>query len=355
MEQQARKTFLINFLYFLTVFALVFIVFRFMLGYLMPFIIGAVIAWAVQKPAGFIAKKTRLKSSLCAAVLAAAVFLAAAALCTAAVYFIINSAGRFLADALSYVQPAAEFLQKLGNRLDSFFSGMPEDFVSAAESMLKNALNGLSERLTETLSGFAGVIVGNAPGFLISCIVAVVSSCYIAADYPGLLKFFRSMCGSRIYGNILRIKLIFTKSIFSFVKGYLLLMLITFAELAVGFYILGLKNALFLALLIAFIDILPVLGTGTVLIPWAVIELIMRNMYIGIGIIVLYAVITIIRNFAEPKIIGGQIGINPLFTLLAMFIGIKLFGFIGMFILPMTLIVIFKYYKEEMEKENTAF
>lgn len=355
MEERARKSFLINLIYFLTVGVLIFIICRFMLEYLMPFIIGAVIAWAVQKPAVFIAGKIRVKSSVCAAILAAAVFLAAAALCMGAVAFLVNSAGRFFEDISLYAKSAAEFFKKLGGRLENFFTALPDEFVSAGKIMLENALGGISERITSAISGFAGAVVKSTPGFLISCIVAAVSSCYIAADYTGLIKFFRSMCGRKIYGNILKVKTIFTESILSFIKGYSLLMLITFAELAAGFYILKIKNALFLALLIAFIDILPVLGTGTVLLPWAATELLMKNTYLGIGLIILYVLITLIRNFAEPKIIGGQIGINPLFTLLSMFVGIKLFGFIGMFVLPIALIIVFKYYKQEMEAEAVSF
>ena len=104
------------------------------------------------------------------------------------------------------------------------------------------------------------------------------------------------------------------------------------------------KYALLLGLLIAIIDILPVLGTGTVLIPWGIAELLFENTALGIGLLVLYAVITVIRNFAEPKIVGRQMGINPLFTLLSMFIGIKLLGFAGVIIFPTALIVTVKYY-----------
>ena len=126
---------------------------------------------------------------------------------------------------------------------------------------------------------------------------------------------------------------------------------ITFLELLAGLYILRIKYAPLLAALISVIDILPVLGTGTVLVPWAAAELLARDTAAGIGLLVLYAVITVIRNFAEPKIIGKEMGINPLFTLLAMFIGLKLFGFAGILLLPITLIVVVKYYKDEMEAE----
>ena len=136
-------------------------------------------------------------------------------------------------------------------------------------------------------------------------------------------------------------------SVFKLIKGYGILMLMTFLELLAGFLILRVKYALLLSLLIAVIDILPVLGTGTVLIPWGIAGLILKNTALGIGILVLYAVITVIRNFAEPKIIGKQIGINPLFTLLSMFIGIKLLGFAGVIIFPTALIVTVKYYSED--------
>ena len=128
-------------------------------------------------------------------------------------------------------------------------------------------------------------------------------------------------------------------------------MLITFLELTAGLMLLKIKYAPFIALLISVIDILPVLGTGMVVIPWGFAELITGNAARGIGLLVMYAVITLVRNFAEPKIIGDKIGINPLFTLLAMFIGLKTAGIAGVLLFPTALIVTVKYYKNEMNEE----
>ena len=102
----------------------------------------------------------------------------------------------------------------------------------------------------------------------------------------------------------------------------------------------------------AIVDLLPVLGTGTVLLPWGIILLISSDSFSGFGMIALYVVITLVRNFAEPKIIGSQIGINPLFTLLAMFAGLKLFGFVGLILLPITLIVTIEYYRKEINADK---
>ena len=130
--------------------------------------------------------------------------------------------------------------------------------------------------------------------------------------------------------------------------------MLTVAELTIGFFLLKIKYAPLLALAIAIVDLLPVLGTGAVLIPWGIIWLLIGKIPLGISILVLYAIITVVRNFAEPKIIGGQIGIHPLFTLIAMFVGIKFFGVLGVFILPISLIVIVKYYKSETDMNDTV-
>lgn len=289
MDERAKKNFLITAAYIVTVGAIVFIVCRFLLKYLMPFIIGGLIAWAVQKPAYYISGKTRLNSKISAALLTAAVF----ALLAAALFFAV-----------------------LG-------------FTTAAGG---------------AVSSFAGAAVRRAPSFLISCIVSVAAGCYIAADFRGLSKFVVGVIGKRTYENCVKIKNILVGSVFKLLKGYAFLMLLTFSELFIGFLVLRVKYALLLSLLIAVIDILPVLGTGTVLIPWGIAELLFENTALGIGLLVLYAVITVIRNFAEPKIIGRQMGINPLFTLLSMFIGIKLLGFAGVIIFPTALIVTVKYY-----------
>ncbi len=125
-------------------------------------------------------------------------------------------------------------------------------------------------------------------------------------------------------------------------------MLITFFELWIGLSVLKIKNAYLWALVIALIDFLPVLGTGAVMIPWAIYCALSGNTALAAGLAVLYLVITVVRNFVEPKIVSQQIGINPLFTLFSMYLGLKLFGGAGLVIFPIILIVTIKYYKEEV-------
>ena len=117
-------------------------------------------------------------------------------------------------------------------------------------------------------------------------------------------------------------------------------MLMTFSELAIGLLIMGVDNSWGVAAGIAVLDILPIVGCGTVLIPWAVVSLVTGKTGLGISLLVLYVIIAIVRNIAEPKIVGQQVGLHPLATLLAMVTGASLFGAAGVFALPIALAVI---------------
>ena len=134
------------------------------------------------------------------------------------------------------------------------------------------------------------------------------------------------------------------KILFKYIRSYALILSITFAELMIGFgimhFITGLQNIFLLALLIAVFDILPIVGTGTILIPWAIISLIIGDYASAICLLVIYAVITVVRQFIEPKIVGQQVGLHPVATLLAMIVGSRLFGGLGLLGVPIALAII---------------
>ena len=138
------------------------------------------------------------------------------------------------------------------------------------------------------------------------------------------------------------VKHYFVDSVFKILRVYALLMILTFIELSIGLSILRVNNAIAVAGLIALIDILPVLGTGGILVPWAVIEAILGNYLFAIGIIIMYLIITVVRNVLEPKIVGNQIGLHPIATLISMYIGNKVMGILGIFLFPMIVITLKK-------------
>ncbi len=128
------------------------------------------------------------------------------------------------------------------------------------------------------------------------------------------------------------------------VKGYfksrLIIMAIVFLILSIGFLILDAPMPYFLAFIISLIDMIPLLGAGIVIIPWGIISYFWVNRDLGTGIIILYVVLTISRQFFEPKILGNQIGIRPLYTFLITLLGSIIFGPIGLFLGPLIAIII---------------
>jgi predicted PurR-regulated permease PerM len=132
------------------------------------------------------------------------------------------------------------------------------------------------------------------------------------------------------------------------IRSYILLLLITFVELLFGFWILKIDHPFAIAATVALIDLLPVLGVGLVLVPWSVLALIQNNFTLAIGLVTLFIEIEIVRNILEPKIIGKQTGLSPILSLAAMFVGFRLFGFIGVIAVPIMIIVLKKLNEAEM-------
>ena len=129
-------------------------------------------------------------------------------------------------------------------------------------------------------------------------------------------------------------------------KAYLLIILITFAELSLGLSVLRLIGVfessyiVIIAAITAVLDILPILGTGTVLIPWSLYSFVSGNIGLGIGLAIIYATVFVIRQVIEPKLVAGQLGLSPIVTIAALYFGLKLFGVIGMFVTPVFIIML---------------
>ncbi|MFR3923467.1 MAG: AI-2E family transporter [Dysosmobacter welbionis] len=136
---------------------------------------------------------------------------------------------------------------------------------------------------------------------------------------------------------VLQVKAYVVGTLFVCIRSYALIMSITFVELSVGLTLIGVNRAILVALLIAIFDILPVLGTGGIMIPWVILSALGGDLPHAFALLVLYVIITVIRNIIEPRIVGAQIGLHPVLTLMSMFVGNHLFGIVGLFGLPILL------------------
>ena len=348
MEIKEKQNFLINFGFIITWLVIIYFSLKFMLAYLFPFLIGIIISFAMQKPAAYISSKIKIKKEICAAILSVLVYVAIilfAFLFGWLLFSKINLLIDYISGQSSIFKEYAEKIYRFTENFSNYFDG---GLKSTLEKMIGDTISSFRTKITAFLSNTVTSVVKNIPNFFVSTVVTVVATCYISKDYDRLKRFIMGLMKESTYKNAVVIKNIFTDCILKFILGYLLIMGITFVQLLIGFFILGIKNFLITAFLISLIDILPVLGIGTVLLPWSVILFLQGNYKLGFGIIILYIIISIVRNFVEPKIIGKQMGINPLFTLLFMFLGLKLAGVAGMIILPIVLIIVITFYKRQI-------
>lgn len=341
-----KKRFLINAAFFALVIALVYLVFKFLLVYLMPFVIAVFLAAILQKPARFLHRKIKIPKSICSVVLVVFTYILALGVTGTLVYFLYQQLYGFFSDMGSFVPYINGFIEKIRNLATSISDRLPNGILEHFNTLPSTAVNGITSTATSFLSGFASSVVKNTPQILVSAVVTVVASCYIAADYDYLYEYFTKNAPQKICNICNDIKEMTSEIVVKFIRGYLLLMLITFAELTVSFYILGVKHAAVVAAIVSVIDVLPILGTGIVLVPWSIVALINGDYLVGIGLLVTYVVIVVLRNFLEPKIIGKQVGLYPLLTLIAIFVGLKLFGVFGMLLFPLALILLINLYKK---------
>ncbi len=337
---EKKRKFLIDTAFIVLVGIILYFLFKFCTIYLLPFLIGLLLAVLVQRPANFISKKTKISKGLLSVFLVIVLYLVTISIISAICVLIYQKASDLVSTLPQYISVIGGTVSDLSAKFANILNDLPEEIVSAVNALPETVISGLTEFVTSFLSSSATAVAKNAPSLLITVIVTVVASCYLAKDYDGIMKYVHARISERANRIITDTKDIFFSSILKMLKSYFLLMMITFAELSIGLLIIGIKNPVTVAAIIAFVDLLPVLGTGAVVIPWAIISLITGNIWRGIGLALLYLVITIVRNFLEPKIIGDQVGLYPLLTLLSMFVGLRLFGILGMFAFPITIIVL---------------
>ena len=178
------------------------------------------------------------------------------------------------------------------------------------------------------------------PGLVADVVMMVIATFFVAMDYDRIVDFVARQLPEdkrRVMHHAWRN---LKQTLGKYVKSYSLILLVTFVELSIGLSILGVENAVLIALLIAVFDILPVVGSAVITYPWAVIALIQGRIGFAIGMAVMATIIVVVRDVLEPQIVGQTVGMHPLLTLLSMVVGLRLFGGIGLLGLPVALVII---------------
>jgi len=348
LDIQKQRDFLTSVAYWAVIAAAVYLAFEYLLPISVPFLLGILIAYLVVR----ISRKVCCTHRLFRLALGILIYILMGLLIAlAAVKGVSTISGiiRWLPELYEKkLLPLATMCYNWGVETLAL---LDPALISALEMLLESLLSSLKS-LISTLSGFAvdlvsGVAVG-VPDLILSLLAMIFSTVFVASDYDRIRAFASEHTPQGVKKILRNVRIYLTDTLFVVIRSYALIMLLTFTELSILFSIFGIEHAVLKAALIAMLDILPILGTGGIMIPWAIISLVLGYTGLGIQLFVIYGIVTVVRNYVEPKIVGAQLGLHPIITLVSMFIGLRLFGFWGLFGLPVGISFL---WKQKMEKE----
>ena len=345
MTTDKKREFLIKVAYAAVIILLIYFVLKYAVNWIMPFIVAFIFSAILYPLIKLLSEKLKLTKHI----RPIAVVITALFYCTVGVltWFIIS---RIVVAVTGFITSLPEYfattikpnLEIAYEKVIGLLANLKIEVDTGSKTFfdsLYSSLSGVVSKLMPSLS-----FITSIPGMIVSVIIMIISTFFISMDFEKITGFCMAQLPKKTADFISELKDYTVKILFKYIRSYALILGITFVELLIGFivmhFITGQQNIFLLALLIALLDILPIVGTGTVLIPWTVISLIVGDYAKAICLIIMYVVITVIRQFIEPKIVGDQVGLHPVATLIAMIVGTKLFGAVGLFGLPITLAII---------------
>ena len=318
-----------------------------LLKFFLPFVIGWILAAIANPPVRFLEKRLKLVRRHSSILVVVAVLAAVVGI----LYLLIAKTIGLASDFAKALPRILESLEgQIRQSLESpsgLFAFLPEEIRQAWSRVGENlgsAIGPLMQQAAPPTVEAAGTVARSLPSILVYTVVTLLSSYFFIVDRDQLL----ALAGRYLpqwaagYGDYLK------KDVKRLIGGYFLaqfkIMLVVGVILTAGFLVLGVSYAPLWAVLTAFLDFLPVFGTGTVLIPWALIQVVSGEYAFGAGLALLYVLTQVVRQVVQPKLVGDTMGLNPLLTLFLLYVGFKISGISGMILaVPVGLLIMSLY------------
>ena len=318
------------------------------LQFFMPFVIGWIIAMIANPLVRILERRLKVARKHTSMVIIIGVLAGVIMV----IYFLGVKIGEetrsFLEQATEMYSEFREEFQDAGKNLESIVNELPQNVQDSLEEAQKD-IGDITGQAVGKISQFtvdkAGTFARNIPGILISIIFSILSAYFFIADRDRILEFGRKHTPQIIQEKWSMMAESFRMVFGGYFKAQFKIMAVIGVILFVGMLILKVRFAILVAILVAFLDMLPFLGTGTVLLPWAVFKLLSGDVRYAVGLVILYLVTQLVRRIIEPKLVGDSIGMNPLVTLIFMYIGYRMGGVLGMILAVPVGAIVLNFYK----------
>lgn len=313
------------------------------LSLLFPFVLALVLAWLLNPAIRFLQKSVGASRNLSALLLLVLLFTLAGGALFLLSYNIFSELKALVENWQSIWSGFLAVFEQIGRWADRFFAYLPDEVVSWSRALITRLVDWAQKLIPDLLSnlaGHAGSAAMKVPSFVVAFIVFVMASYFIMADYPHIRYLAMERMSPDTVGLLRFIKHTATAAFGGYVKAQLILSIGVFFILLVGFALVGQSYAVLLALLLAVMDFIPIIGAGTVMLPWAALSLFIHDLRTGVELLVIWGVIALFRRVGEPKVVGNQTGLSPILSLLSIYVGMQLAGVAGMILGPVVFLVV---------------
>ena len=308
-----------------------------------PFLLALVVAWALHPLVRFLHNKLGISRKVITLTVILLCFAVLGGILYGALYMLVTEVRSLVDNWASIRQSLVDVFYTLLGYFNTVSDLLPDTLFPSAGELIPRLMNGLQSLLPSALSislDSAGNFVSRLPSFFIASVVFLMASYFITADYPRL----RFLATDRLPPSVHRFgsdfRRIFREAFGGYIKSQFILSSGVFCILALGFSVIRQPYGLVLAILLAVLDFIPILGSGTVLVPWTVISLCLGNFRNAIELLVIWGIIVLFRRLAEPKVLGEQTGLSPILSLVGIYVGMKAGGVWGMVFGPLILLVV---------------
>lgn len=314
-----------------------------LLPVLWPFLIGLAVSLLAEKPVRLLQTRARfprwLASGVCVLTLFVLLFGGAFFLCRLLCTEAADLARQLPQLAEGLAPPVLRLKDRLLSLAEKLPDGLGKGLRAGVESFFQNGA-GFGSKLYESLFSWASGVIGRLPDAVLFTVTAVLSSFMLSGELPAIRTWLRKLARPEWLEKLQHLGGHVRTTLGGWLRAQLKLMGITFLILNVGLLLLRVRYPLLAALVITVVDALPVFGTGTVLLPWAAACLLLGQAPRAVALAALYAVISAVHSFLEPKVMAAQAGLPPLAALAAMYAGFRAFGVAGMILLPVALLFV---------------
>lgn len=316
---------------------------RFLLPCLLPFILAYLTAAAIEPAVRHLSESYRIKRSFCSAVCTVIAFLALTGLISAAMTHAAYEVTKLIRELPEALSGTLELIEKARELLSGAIKTVPDsyrDFAFDTLDSVKESFAQLPVRLTSVLMSALSSLAAAVPGVFLFTVTYTLGVFAISSTYPQIRKFIIRQIPPKYRPGARGLKSDLVSTIIKWLRAQLILSLITFLQLAIGFSVAGIASPVLMALVTAAVDALPVFGAGAVLLPWSAFSFIGGRRSLAAALLIIYAAVSLVRRFLEPHIVSASLGLHPVAALLSIYTGFRIAGIWGMISFPLALILI---------------